>query len=303
MPHTDLGYPIKDFIEYLSFQKRYSQNTILSYQNDLSAFFEYIKKEFQTASISEISTTMIRSWLASLKEKTCSSKTVNRKISALKSFFKFQLKSGIISINPVAPVASLKVSRKLPSFIEEREMETLWESGFFPDSFAGRTERLIFEILYQTGIRRTELIQLKESDVQKASGVIKVLGKGNKERFVPVSNGLLQLIGQYIDEKKATFPQGASELLLVNAKGGRLYPKYVYKVVKKNLNKVSNAAKKSPHVLRHTFATHLTNHGAEINAIKELLGHSSLASTQIYAHNSIERLKEVYKQAHPKAEK
>jgi integrase/recombinase XerC len=207
-----------------------------------------------------------------------------------------------ISTSPVAAIASLKVSRKLPSFIQEKEMDTLLKNDYFPQTFAGKTDFLIFEILYQTGIRRNELIHLKESDVDKSSGIIKVLGKGNKERFIPVSNQLLKMIEEYISEKKKELSEPVEDFLLVNQKGKKLDPKYIYNIVKQNLSKVSTNERKSPHILRHSFATHLTNNGAEINAIKELLGHSSLASTQIYTNNSIEKLKEVYKQAHPKSE-
>jgi len=294
-------YSVKDFLDYLTFQKRYSANTVISYKNDLHAFFEFLFLEYKINDLKEITASIVRTWLASLKENKCSSKTVNRKISALKSFFKYQLKMNHISISPVAGIASLKVSRKLPSFIQEKDMDTLLKNDFFPETFAGKTDFLIFEILYQTGIRRNELIHLKESDVDKSSGIIKVLGKGNKERFIPVSNQLLGMIDEYITEKKKELPGPVEDFLLVNKRGKKLDPKYIYNIVKENLSKVSTNERKSPHVLRHSFATHLTNHGAQINPIKELLGHSSLASTQIYTHNTIERLKEIHKQAHPKS--
>jgi len=299
---TSERYPVKDFLDHLTFQKRYSANTVISYENDLHAFFEFLFLEYKITDLKEITASIVRTWLASLKENKCSSKTVNRKISALKSFFKYQLKMNRISTSPVAAIASLKVSRKLPSFIQEKEMDTLLKNDYFPQTFAGKTDFLIFEILYQTGIRRNELIHLKESDVDKSSGIIKVLGKGNKERFIPVSNQLLKMIEEYISEKKKELSEPVEDFLLVNQKGKKLDPKYIYNIVKQNLSKVSTNERKSPHILRHSFATHLTNNGAEINAIKELLGHSSLASTQIYTNNSIEKLKEVYKQAHPKSE-
>ncbi|MGN6531009.1 MAG: tyrosine-type recombinase/integrase [Ginsengibacter sp.] len=299
---TSERYPVKDFLDYLTFQKRYSANTVISYENDLHAFFEFLFLEYKITDLKEITASIVRTWLASLKENKCSSKTVNRKISALKSFFKYQLKMNRISTSPVAAIASLKVSRKLPSFIQEKEMDTLLKNDYFPQTFAGKTDFLIFEILYQTGIRRNELIHLKQSDVGKSSGIIKVLGKGNKERFIPVSNQLLKMIEEYISEKKKELSEPVEDFLLVNQKGKKLDPKYIYNIVKQNLSKVSTNERKSPHILRHSFATHLTNNGAEINAIKELLGHSSLASTQIYTNNSIEKLKEVYKQAHPKSE-
>jgi integrase/recombinase XerC len=300
MPSTET-YPIQEFLNYLTFQKRYSPNTIISYQNDLTAFFEFIFLEYKIHKVKEITSPVIRTWLASLKENKSSSKTINRKISSLKSFFKYQLRMKNISISPVATISSLKINRRLPSFIEERDIKTLLNHDYFPETFKGKTDFLIFEILYQTGIRRNELIHLKESDVDKFSSTIKVLGKGNKERLIPVNNEMLRMIDEYISEKKKEFPELPEDFLLVNKKGKVLDPKYVYNVVKLNLSKVSTNERKSPHVLRHSFATHLTNHGAGINSIKELLGHSSLAATQIYTHNTIEKLKEVHKQAHPKS--
>jgi integrase/recombinase XerC len=206
-----------------------------------------------------------------------------------------------IPVSPVATISSLKISRRLPSFIEEKDLKILLNHDYFPETFEGKTNFLLFEILYQTGIRRNELIHLKENDIDKFSGTIKVLGKGNKERLIPVNNEMLKIINEYISEKRKQFPELPEDFLLVNKKGKYLDPKYVYNVVKINLSKVSTNERKSPHVLRHSFATHLTNHGAQINPIKELLGHSSLASTQIYTHNTIERLKEIHKQAHPKS--
>lgn len=300
MPHTEPAI-IQEFLNYLTYQKRYSKNTIISYQNDLTVFFEYVLIEYKIASVNEINPSIVRTWLASLKENKASSKTVNRKISSLKAFFKYQLKMKKITVNPMATISSLKVSKRLPSFVEEKALKTLSDHDFFPSNFEGKTHFMVFEILYQTGIRRSELINLKESDIDKNSGTIKVLGKGNKERIIPVNNKLLALIDEYIVEKRTELPELISAELLVNKKGRPLDPKYVYNIVKKYLGQVSTNQRKSPHVLRHSFATHLTNNGAQINAIKELLGHSSLAATQIYTHNTIEKLKEVHKQSHPKS--
>lgn len=294
-------YPIQEYLNYLTFQKRYSENTILSYQNDLTGFFEFIFLEYRINDVKQITTPLIRTWLASLKENKVSSKTINRKISTLKSFFKFQLRLKGMLINPASPVSSLKVSRRLPSFIEQKDIQSLLNSDAFGDSFEGKTNFLIFEILYQTGIRRSELIGLKERHVDKAAGNIKVLGKGNKERIIPVNNNLIKYLEEYILEKRKNFPHCSDDILLVNKKGAKLYPKYVYNVVKLNLGMVSTNERKSPHILRHTFATHLTNNGAQINAIKELLGHTSVAATQIYTHNTIEKLKDIYQKAHPKS--
>lgn len=300
MPQTET-YPIKEYLNYLTFQKRYSKNTILSYQNDLTGFFEFIFLEYKVTEIPQITTPIIRTWFASLKENKVSSKTINRKISSLKSFFKFQLRAKVVQVNPVAAISSLKVSRRLPSFIEQNDIKTLLTNDIFEETFEGKTKFLIFEILYQTGIRRGELIGLKEKHLDKSAGNIKVLGKGNKERIIPVSNDLIKYIEEYISEKRKQFISTADSYLLVNSKGEMLYPKYIYNVVKLYLGKVSTNQRKSPHILRHSFATHLTNNGAQIKAIQELLGHSSLAATQIYTHNTIEKLKDIHKKAHPKS--
>ncbi len=294
-------YPTKEFLTYITFQKRYSQNTILSYQNDLNSFFEFIFLEYKIGDVKEITSQMVRSWLASLKENKASSKTINRKISSLKSFFKYQLKTKNILVSPLTSIASLKTNHRLPSFIDQNDIHTLLNNDYFPGTFEGKTNYLIFEILYQTGIRRSELIHLKEKDIDKHSRTIKVLGKGNKERIIPVNNHLIKLTTEYISEKRKHLPGKSDSYLLMNKKGRPLYPKYVYNMVKSNLGKVSTNQRKSPHILRHSFATHLTNNGAQINAIKDLLGHSSLAATQIYTHNTIEKLKEVHKMAHPKS--
>jgi integrase/recombinase XerC len=292
---------IQSFLEYLKFQKRYSQNTIVSYQNDLVDFFDFIEKEFGISSSVDIKSSFVRSWLAGLKEKGLESQSINRKISTLKSFFKFQLKQGLLPTSPMVTIVSAKVKKRLPQFVTENDINTLLNNVEFSDDWNGKTNRLLFQLLYNTGIRQAELINLKEAHIDSRNGTIKVLGKGNKERILPVSNELGQLILQYITDKRNNFETGNAEILLVNAKGIKLYPKYIYNVVRKYLSVVTTIDKKSPHVLRHTFATHLMNNGADINAVKELLGHSSLAATQIYTHNTIEKLKEVHNKAHPKA--
>ena len=300
MPATEI-YPIQKFLNYLTFQKRYSQHTITSYKNDLFAFFDFIIVQYNYTSLGEISPSIVRSWLASVKESKASSKTINRKISTLKSFFKYQLRMKKVSVSPLAFINSVKISKRLPSFVDQEDINTLFQHVAFPDSWEGKTDFLLLNIFYNTGIRLSELINLKETQVDRSNGVIKVLGKGNKERILPINNKLLNEIGTYISDKKIFIEQLSTGVLLINKKGKKLYPKYVYRVVKKYLGTVSTNERKSPHVLRHSFATHLTNNGADINAVKELLGHSSLASTQIYTHNSIEKLKDVYKLSHPKS--
>ncbi|CAN5876423.1 tyrosine recombinase XerC [soil metagenome] len=292
---------IQSFLDYLKFQKRYSQHTVISYQNDLTAFFDFLKVNFDETSVEEIKPTYIRTWLAHLKSQGISSKTINRKISSLKSFFKQQLKQEIIKVSPMATIVSPKMGKRLPQFVEKKDIDTLFDHVEFPDNWTGKTERLLLLILYNTGIRQAELIGLKENQVDMHNSAIKVLGKGSKERIIPVSNQLILEIKAYASEKKIQLPAAEAVFLLVNEKGNKLYPKYVYNVARKYLALVTTIEKKSPHILRHTFATHLTNNGADLNAVKELLGHSSLAATQIYTHNTIEKLKDVFKKAHPKA--
>ena len=300
-----VAYPhiVQPFLDYLKFQKRYSQHTIISYQNDLTSFFDFLFAGFGEMQMSEIPPSLIRSWLASLKEQGIESRSINRKISALKSFFKFQLKGGAITASPMTTIISPKNKKRLPQYVDERGTEVLFKYVEFEDSWKGRTDNLVMQLLYNTGIRQAELVGLKESQLDKSSSQLKVLGKGNKERVIPVSRELINMLTNYTDDKRKFFEAFDNEYVLVNEKGNKLYPKYVYNTVKKYLSKkdVTTIVKRSPHVLRHTFATHLMNNGADINAVKELLGHSSLAATQIYTHNTIDKLKDIYKKAHPKA--
>ncbi|MEO6233250.1 MAG: tyrosine-type recombinase/integrase [Ferruginibacter sp.] len=291
---------IQSFLNYLTFQKRYSQHTIISYQNDLTGFFTFLEDQFNTTILSEINASFVRSWLANLKEGKMESKSINRKISALKSFFKYQLKQGNLAKSPMVTIISPKVKKRLPQFVEEKDINTLFNYVEFPNSWEGKTQRLVLQLFYNTGMRQAELVNLKESQIDKSNQVIKVLGKGNKERVIPVGKDLMDQVQDYLKAKKTELEAPDKEFLLVNLKGKKLYPKLVYNIVKQYLTTVTTIDKKSPHVLRHTFATHLMNNGADLNAVKELLGHSSLAATQIYTHNTIEKLKDVYKKAHPK---
>ncbi len=300
MPATS-NKPLQQFLDYLKFQKRYSQHTIIAYQNDLAAFFSFFNTVFDETKITEIKAAAVRSWLASLKEQGMESKSINRKISSLKSFFKYQLRQQVITVNPMATVISPKVNKRLPQFVQEGDVETLFNYVTFPDTWQGKTDRLIMLLFYNTGMRQAELVNLKQTQVDTSKRVLKVLGKGNKERIIPASLQLITDLTEYISAKKQNFDSADSEYFFVNAKGKKLYPKYVYNTVKTYLSQVTTISKKSPHVLRHTFATHLMNNGAQLNAVKELLGHSSLAATQIYTHNTIEKLKNIHKKAHPKA--
>jgi len=300
MPHTIEHY-ITDFLQYLQFQKRYSRHTIVSYETDLVAFKDFLAIQFGETPIQEIKPAFVRTWLASLKEAGNTSRTINRKISALKSFFKYQVKKQVLPSSPMAVISSPKNAKRLPQFVERSDMALLFEHVEFPNDWEGHTARLILEILYNCGLRQAELVSLQQMNVDFSNAALKVLGKGNKERIIPVSSLLLKSIKAYISLKNRIHPGQQNSHLLLNKKGEKLGARYVYTVVKKYLSLVTTIEKRSPHVLRHSFATHLTNNGADLNAVKELLGHSSLAATQVYTHNSIERLQEAFKKAHPKA--
>jgi integrase/recombinase XerC len=297
----DQNIHIRSFLEYLKFQKRYSRHTLISYQCDLDSFWLFLQNQYETKNPAEIRSGMIRTWLANLKEQDCSSKTINRKISALKTFFKHLIREEKVEINPMTTIVSPKQKKRLPEFLEAKSTATLYEHVEFPEDWNGRTAKLVMDLLYQTGIRRAELIGLREDHIDKAKQAIKVLGKGNKERIIPVGASLIAHISNYREAKAALSATEPMSTLLVLENGKPLYPKWVYNTVRKYLSLITTIDKKSPHVLRHTFATHLSNNGAPLNAVKELLGHSSLAATQIYTHNTIEKLKDIYKKAHPKA--
>jgi integrase/recombinase XerC len=289
------------FLDYLKFEKRLSVHTITSYQTDLTDFFDFLESGFGVVSLQEINHGYIRSWLVSLKEKGFIAKTINRKISTLKSFFKFQLKMGNLENSPMLKVVSPKTGNRLPTFIQEDDTQKIIQTlRSATEDWKSLNAKMLVLIFYATGLRLSELISLKEKNIDFNRMQVKVLGKGNKERVIPVSRDLLAGILEYQTLKKKEFNQ-TTEYLLVTEKGKKLYPKYAYLLVSNILNQAGTLDKKSPHVLRHTFATHLMNNGADLNAVKQLLGHSSLASTQVYTHNTIEKLKDIHKKAHPKA--
>ena len=298
MPVTENQH-IRAFLEYIQYQKRYSRHTLVSYETDLLQFEAYLKSQFEIAELSTASSTFIRSWLADLKEEKNQSKTINRKISTLKSFYKFLLRQKIITTSPMTVIISPKTGKKLPSFLAEYEMETLMENLEHPEDWGSLTKSLVIKLFYLTGMRLSELVGLKESQLDIPGKQVKVLGKGNKERIIPVSPEIVTQLKTYLSEKPVKL-EGV-ETVFITEKGKPLNTRYVYEFVKQYLGAVTTLQKKSPHVLRHTFATHLMNKGADLNAVKELLGHTSLAATQVYTHNTIEKLKEVYKNAHPKA--
>jgi integrase/recombinase XerC len=291
---------IRQFSDHLQFEKRYSGHTVRSYQDDLLQLQSYIQIQFGETALAEIRSPLIRSWLASLKDQALSSRSIIRKISSLKSFFKFAMRSCGLPKSPMINISSPKAGKRLPMYVEQADMKTLFDHVEFSANWKGTTERLAMEMLYQAGLRLAELIGCKESQVDFSNSSIKVLGKGKKERVIPVSGDLLKRIKRYMQEKKKHFGTTGEPSLLVTEKGKKAYPKYIYRAVTKYLGEVTTIEKKSPHVLRHSFATHLSNNGAELNAIKELLGHASLAATQVYTHNTIEKLKNIHKKAHPK---
>jgi integrase/recombinase XerC len=290
---------LTDFIQYLGFEKRYAQHTLIAYRNDLEQFRDYLAAEFALSELKDISHFHIRGWLAGMKELDSADRTINRKMSSLNSYYKYLMKLGYADKNPVRQLHLRRLPERLPTYLKESETTCLLEEIAFEEGFRGATDRLICELLYSTGMRRNELVQLKEADIEWGLKQVRILGKGNKERLVPVSPALLDAIRDYLHGKRQLDKH--DDIYLLNLETGRqLYAGYVYSAVKKYLAQTTTLKKKSPHVLRHTFATHLLNNGANIQAIKELLGHSSLAATQVYTHNNIDRLKEIHKQNHPR---
>jgi integrase/recombinase XerC len=296
-----LRFQIDSFLNYLKFQKRYSQHTLVSYRNDLEGMAIFLEAQYSCVDFALVKPVYIRSWLAELRQEGQVAKTINRKISGLKSFFKFLLRNNLIKVSPMTTIVSPKQGKRLPEFVDQRDTDTLLNHVEFPDNWTGKTERLVVSLLYHTGMRQAELIGLKHGQVDRGKLCIKVLGKGNKERIIPVSRELMQEMIEYQESKNQLESIADTEYLLIRENGKKLYPKWVYLVVNRYLGLVTTIEKKSPHVLRHSFATHLSNNGAELNAVKELLGHSSLAATQVYTHNTIEKLKDIYRKAHPKA--
>ncbi len=290
---------VSAFADHLRFEKRYSRHTVLAYQEDLSQFFVYLKDTFGECELADIKTAYIRSWLAGLKDSGLLSRTLNRKISSLRSFFKFQHRMGTLRITPMTGIISPKAGKRLPVYVEEKDLAELLAEIPFPEDWSGKTEHLMIGIFYNTGMRLSELTGLKDSQVDLDQRMLRVLGKGNKERLIPISPALAGEIAKY-GELKRSKGLGGTPNLLVNERGRPLYAKYAYLAVNKWLSLVTTVSKKSPHVLRHSFATHLMNHGADLNSVKELLGHASLAATQLYTHNSIEKLRSVHRNSHPR---
>jgi integrase/recombinase XerC len=302
---------VKDrFIAYIQFEKRYSQHTITAYRNDLDQFLTFIDSQYHGVDIREVSHPLIRSWIVRLMEEGLSSRSINRKITTLKSYFKFLLKEGVVEENPMRKVISPRNSKRLPVFVEKDKMGHLLDQIESSGDFPALRDRVVIELFYATGMRLSELITIEEKDIDFHQCMVKVTGKRNKERLIPFSNKIRDLLHFYLKEKAGYLAEMATtskvpvalvSYLIIRNTGQQIYPRMVYRIVKQYLSQVTTTHKKSPHILRHTFATHLLNNGAELNAVKELLGHANLAATQVYTHNTIEKLKTVYKQAHPKA--
>ena len=292
---------ITSFLEYLVLERKYSNHTVTAYKNDLHSFFEFCKEEYETENLKDVHYSQIRSWIIKLVDEGISNNSINRKISSLKSFYKFLQKTNQITTNPLVKHKSLKVAKKVQVSFTSKEINEVIDGLDVESDFKSIRNKLIVELFYSTGMRRAELINLKLNAINFQSKTIKVLGKRNKERLIPLIPSVIKTIEEYISFKNKITTD--TDYLFVTEKGKKIYETLVYRVINNYFSIVSTKVKKSPHILRHSFATHLLNQGADLNSVKELLGHSSLASTQVYTHNSLEKIKQVYNQAHPRSHK
>jgi len=289
----------ESFVDYLRYEKRNSFHTVTAYKNDLDQFVQFCAEVVGEFDVNTVDAKLVRNWIVSLMEHKLSARSVTRKVSSVKSFFKYLMKMKVIGENPAMQVTLPKIRKKLPMFVEEKNINQLLDNGFFTNDFVGIRDQLIITLFYDSGIRLSELIGLKDASIDSKACLMKVLGKRNKERLIPYPESMNSLLNNYL-EKRNEILGYQPEKLLVTEKGDPVYEKLVYRIVKKNLGKVTLLEKKSPHVLRHSYATHLSNRGADLNAVKELLGHANLAATQIYTHTTFKRVHEIYKQAHPR---
>ena len=289
------------FLQYLQYEKRFSPNTLTAYRKDLEQFLQFIREEMGLTSVSEVGHSHIRSWMVHLISHGYSARTANRKLSTLKAYFRFLIRRNYLAADPTAKVSAPKTGKRLPGSLKKSELERLFQQIEFEGGYSGARGRMILELLYATGIRRSEAIGLEVKDIDFHSLQIRILGKGGKERLAPISRPLADNLEAYLLDRNQAFPGLEHTRLFLTDKGKPLYPKLMYNIVHKYLSMVTSNGMRGPHALRHSFATHLSENGADLNAIKALLGHSSLASTQVYTHNSIERLRQVYNKAHPKA--
>lgn len=289
----------ESFISYLKYEKRNSSHTVTAYKKDLDQFVLFSTERIGEFDVKRVDAKLVRSWIVSLMEQQYTPRSVNRKISTIKAFYRFLMKNEVVENNPAINIPVPKIRKKLPNFVEENNLHHLLDDGFFTNDFGGIRDKLIITLLYGTGIRLAELLQLKERDFDTSGYLIKVLGKRQKERIIPYPRSINQLLQQYIEIRNREIGNSPNALL-VTEKGKQVYEKLIYRVVNKYLEKVTSLEKKSPHVLRHSYATHLLNRGADLNAVKELLGHSNLSATQVYTHTTFEKLHNIYKQAHPR---
>ncbi len=293
--------PFKSFLDYLLLEKNYSKLTVRAYQNDLNSFLAFLTDEFETTNLKRVNYAQIRSWIVHLVESEISNRSINRKVSALNSYYKFLLKLSDIEVNPLAKHRALKTSKKIQVPFSEAEISSVLDELNFDSSFKGIRDKSIIELFYSTGIRRIELIALKLSDLDLNNKTLKVLGKRNKERYVPLLDSVINTLSVYIQARQNLEVIFDKQQLFLTKKGVKIYESLVYRIINEYFSLASTKVKKSPHILRHSFATHLLNQGADLNAVKELLGHSSLAATQVYTHNSIAELKKVYLKSHPRS--
>ncbi|MBL7560485.1 tyrosine-type recombinase/integrase [Olleya sp. YSTF-M6] len=294
---------INAFIDYLLLEKKYSKLTVNAYNKDIQSFLLFLEEQDALNSITEVNYAQIRTWIINLVESGLTNRSINRKVSALNSFYKFLLKIEEVKVNPLSKHKALKTSKKLQIPFSEKEIETVLDKINLASGFEGLRNKLIIELFYSTGIRRIELINIKLSDVDLENKTIKILGKRNKERLIPLLNSVINSIQKYLEVRKKLELIDDDQYLFLTKKGVKIYETLVYRIINDYFSIASSKVKKSPHILRHSFATHLLNQGAELNAVKELLGHSSLAATQVYTHNSIEQLKKVYAKSHPRSKK
>ena len=295
--------PFQSFVDYLLLEKNYSKLTVKAYEKDLSDFLAFNLSEFEQESIDQVNYSQIRTWIVSMVERDISNRSINRKISALNTYYKFLLKVGEIEVNPLAKHRALKTSKKIQVPFSEAEVATVLDELNFEEDFKGVRDKLIIELFYSTGIRRIELVELKLRDIDVSNKTLKVLGKRNKERFVPLLGSVLHTINKYLKFRNQLETIKDTGYLFLTQKGVKVYETLVYRIINNYFSLASTKVKKSPHILRHSFATHLLNQGADLNSVKELLGHSSLAATQVYTHNSIAELKKVYLNTHPRSKK
>lgn len=292
---------LTQFLKYLQVERNYSVQTIRAYGDDLRQFFSFCGIEPSYEEVAQINHRTIRAWLSHLLNTKHSARTVNRKLSSLRSFYRFLILKGVVQKNPMSKVMAPKMSQRMPYFLTTAETDQLLDHIEFPEGFFGLRDLLVVELFYFTGVRVSELANVKVTDFNLKASTVKIFGKGSKERLVPLHPELISLLTQYIEQRNELLPSNQMPNLIVSNLGKAAYPQLLYRIVNKYLSMVTSLEKKSPHVLRHTFATHLLNQGADINAIKELLGHASLSATQVYTHTSVEKLRNAYKQAHPRA--